>query len=131
MVTLNVNNQSYRVQKELLLKSSEWFEKALSDRFKEGKDLVLRFPGTPTKVIEYFLFWLFHDADPFSEHPVLGIAINMASHQLLAVQIWSFADEHLISGLRNIALAYLQHSALLVPMEQSVRRKAIACSSPD
>ena len=82
MITIKVHDKSYNVQRAVLVKASKWFDKALKGSFREGKELVLRFPGTTTIVVEYFLYYLMCDCNPFATKIESN---NVSTTQLTAV----------------------------------------------
>lgn len=78
---------------------------------------MLRFPDTPTEVIEMFIYWMFHGFLDFPD-PADRIAfpydlpsqtILIESQTLLFVRLWIFADRHFIPRLQNLAMSCLEN----------------------
>ena len=127
MTTLDVDSKVYKVQKALLLKASPWFPKALSGRFKERQDEVLRFPDTKAEVVEYFLYWLLYNKSPFPTD--LSIK-DMTGLQHKATRLWIFADKHFIHNLRYTVMLHLHASVEEWGMDNYVRTNAFKDSPP-
>ncbi|KAK3686673.1 hypothetical protein LTR37_019604 [Vermiconidia calcicola] len=109
-VTIKVGNKAkaYKVQRMILTNASSWFVKALNERFKEGKQLELHFPGTDPQVLEYFLYYLIRGSAPLNSKADNGSKDSY--NQLLAVRIWVFGDQHFLPGLQNEAMRHLHTS---------------------
>ena len=93
-------HESYKVQRSLLLKASEWFEKALTPAFQEGTDLVLRFPETNSDVVKLFLQWLFQGRLPTKEEE--GVEDDDLEHHELLMDLWVFADAHFLPNCKTM-----------------------------
>lgn len=93
---------------------------------------MLRFPDTPTEVIEMFIYWMFHGyldcpnpADRIAlPYYLLSQTTLIESQTLLFVRLWIFADRHFIPNLQNLAMncleAYTQMSRPTPPTIQEV-----------
>lgn len=96
--------KTYKIQRMILTNASEWFVKALNERFTEGKELTLRFPETDPRVVEYFLYFLVHGNAPLHRG---ANAPQGQETNLLAVRIWTFGGKHFLPKLQNQALECL------------------------
>lgn len=128
---------TYKVQRTLLKNASSWFGAALKPYFTEGQEGILRFPDTPTMVVEASLYWLFHGKLPL--HDILealgfskpGLKTVSERHvQELAVRIWMFGEQHLVPRLQNEAMRALHHSVAKQYPTLSIVKEAYEGSPP-
>lgn len=114
MITISGTDASasYHIQRILLSNASPWFEKALSERFKEGQECVLRLSETDDETISLFLYWLIHGkvalpaSDTMKRDEEGGLPLHSA--QRSAVRLWVFGDQHFLPQLQKDAMDYLK-----------------------
>lgn len=102
---------TFQVPRSLLFLASSWFKKALDERFKEGKDHVLRLPGTNIETVKNFLFWLYKKRSPFSRALAKKDDVDAIEAQhMAAIHLWAFGDKHFIPEVQDLAFASLDRS---------------------
>lgn len=98
--------KTYKVQRALLVSTSDYFKKALGAGFQESKTNTLRFPGTHHQVVENFLYFLVYGFAPLCDrggYDKETICIDSS----FGVHMWVFADQCFIPKLKNQAMGYL------------------------
>lgn len=114
--------KTYKVQRALLTSASDHFKKALCGGFSESKTNTLRFPDTDAGIIQYFFYFLLHQCVPLGG-PVLKLRDADFVHSTIetAIRVWTFADQYLMTQLKNQAMSQLytliQHSGIWPKVE--------------
>lgn len=97
----------FKVQRTLLASASAWFRAAVSGRFKEGQERILRLPDVDSAVVEDFLYWLYHnrvdigwkgDEKHMDEAELLELRTKRCVH---AIRVWAFGDVYFLANLQN------------------------------
>ena len=115
------NGKEYSIQRTILTDASEWFKKALDERYIVGHQLTLRFPDTDTQTIDYFLYYLIRGEVPFTK-PTPGYDLVSIDGELVAIRLWIFGDRHFLPKLQDEAMKHLHFfSSLRYPNMDQVK----------
>ena len=103
-VRLENTEKVYYLQPAVLRLASPYFEKAVTNGFKESEDKTLRLPGCDVDTFEGFLYWLCHKDIP--DDTGENVKDSDSYHQFL-IRVWAFGDVYLMPLLQNEAMNHL------------------------
>lgn len=96
-----IREDTFKIQRALLLNASPWFTPALDKASNEEQVRTLTFTETPIRVLHYFVCWLLNGKlliEEFTDD------LEKSDRELLAVRLWIFGDKHLLPVIKNIAI---------------------------
>ncbi|KAK4539182.1 hypothetical protein LTR36_001182 [Oleoguttula mirabilis] len=129
--------ETYKVQRALLINASPWFGKALGGGFKESQDRTLRFPGVREEVVQAFVAWLFQYSLPLNdlveaaeEEDIEDDDEWVQEEMRLVVRLWAFGEQYMLPRLQNAAMRELYKRVRYVYPDIDIIKEAYECSPP-
>lgn len=122
-ITLEGSQKCFKVSKAHLCHASDYFTKALDGKFREASDRTLCLPGCDEPTLRLFIGFMACNALPdFVKKAVDDKTLPTNQRvgksrkvQTLLINLWSFADRHLIPRLQNLAMKALLKVLLRCP----------------
>lgn len=113
----------YLVQQELLFATSDYFRKALQQKFVEGHEGVLRFPQDDADAWVDFLHFIFYGKLPEPNNYEYDL---QSKHS----RLWIMGDKYIIPRLQNAAMTVLLASTISDYVELDVIKEAFEQTVP-
>lgn len=109
------------IPKAIVCKASDYFEKALSEKYAEGQDNVFHFDEDKADAVDVFVYWMYNDVlpsfhDKIYDHGYFGLLVHS----------WILGDKYMAPAFQNLIMEDLCSYAESYPVEDGLETSLIS-----